>query len=471
LNWKKRATIGLKKKTLEMETLTQPDILTKTYSDVFLKNKDVFFRNQSDDIKALKNLALEDFQKLGIPSKKSERYKYTDLHPFFNNKYGFVLEPDKLNIDISQIFKCDVPQLDMQEIILINGFYYYKNSVNGFMPDKVWIGSLQKAITEIPGVVTKYMGKAATSDDGVIALNTALFRDGIFVYVPKGVELKGPLQIINVLLSQENLFVTQRNLIVLEENSVANVVFCDHTLSPSKFLTNSVTEIFVGENAHLDFTNLQNEHNNAARISNTFIYQQHSSNVNATTLTLNGGMVRNNIKVKLDGEGAENSINGLFLTDKTQHVDNYIFVEHAKPHCHSSQLIKGVLDDSSTGSFNGRILVSKDAQKTVAYQKSSNLLLTSEAKMNTRPQLEIYADDVKCSHGATVGQLDQEALFYMRSRGIGKEEARLLLMYAFAHEIIQNIKVDNLRFRLDEMVNKRLRKELSRCHNCQAVII
>jgi Fe-S cluster assembly protein SufD len=181
---------------------------------------------------------------------------------------------------------------------------------------------------------------------------------------------------------------------------------------------------------------------------------------------LHGGLVRNNIEIILDGEGAENKTSGLFLTDKTQHVDNYVFVNHNKPGCTSNQLFKGVLDDASTGAFSGRILVSRDAQRTMAYQKNNNLLLTSDAKMNTRPQLEIYADDVKCSHGATIGQLDQEAMFYMRSRGIGKDEARLLLMFAFAHEIIDQIQVQPLKERIDELVNKRLRGELTRCHNC-----
>jgi Fe-S cluster assembly protein SufD len=453
-----------------MENITQKDILVKTYSDIFLQNRNLFDSNRPVSLREVCDQAYQDFQRLGIPTKKSERYKYTDLEPLFNNKYGFILEPDKLNIDISQIFKCDVPQLDMQEALLINGHYYYKNEVNGYLPNNIWIGSISKALKEIPEIILKHLGKICSNEDGLIALNTMLFRDGIFVYVPKGTEMQNPLQIINVLLSDENLFVIQRNLIVIEDNAKANIVFCDHTLSPSKFLINSVTEIALGVGAHLDFTNLQNEHNDAARISSTFVNQQRDSNVNTTTLTLHGGLVRNNVKVKLDGEGAYNSTNGLFLTDKSQHVDSFVYIEHAKPHCQSSQLFKGVLDDSSTGSFNGKILVAQDAQKTLAYQKSSNLLLTSDAKMNTRPQLEIYADDVKCSHGATVGQMDQEALFYMRTRGIGKEEARYLLMFAFAHEIIQNIKVDNLRFRLDEMVNKRLRKELSRCHNCQTVV-
>ena len=449
-----------------METITQSEQIVQLYSDVYNNNQPIFRIQNAIWLNSLRIQSLADFKKLGLPTKKSERYKYTNLEPFFAKPYSFMLTPSKIDLDTSEVFKCDVPELGTHNVLLLNGFFYHNNSINGELPGGIWIGSLKKAINEKPELVEKYLNKIATNDDGLIALNSALFLDGLFVYVPKGTTLDKPLQVINVLLSESDLFVTQRNLIVLEDNAHANLVFCDHTLTSKNYFTNSLTEIFIGEGSNLDFNNLQNEHDEAGRVSSIFVNQERSSSVNSSTITLHSGLVRNNIKIKLDGEGAENTTSGLFLTDKTQHVDNYVFVEHAKPHCTSNQMFKGVLDDQSTGAFNGRILVNRDAQKTAAYQKNSNLLLTSEAKMNTRPQLEIYADDVKCSHGATVGQLDQEALFYMQARGIGKKEARLLLMYAFAHEIIQNIKIDNLRFRIDEMVNKRLRGELSRCHNC-----
>lgn len=409
---------------------------------------------------------LADFKRLGIPGKKSELYKYTFLEPLFQKKYKVQLEADNYQFDVNQIFTCDVPQINTDVVLLVNGFYYQKNTIHGALPNNIWIGSISKALTERPEILHRYLGKFADSEEGITALNNALFRDGIFIHIPKNTVLPKPLQVINVLLSEENTMVYQRNLIVLEENSSANIVICDHALTPNEYLTNSVTEVFVGENAHFDQTVMQNEHDFSARISSHFIHQEKNSTVSTNTVTLHGGIIRNNTKVTLNGEGAENNTTGLFLTDKSQHVDNYVFINHAKPNCHSNQLFKGVLDDVSTGSFNGRILVSRDAQKTLAYQKNSNLLLKNTAKMNTRPQLEIYADDVKCSHGATVGQLDQEALFYMQARGISKDEARLLLMFAFAHEIIEQIKVNPLKERIDDLVNKRLRGELSRCQNC-----
>ena len=212
---------------------------------------------------------------------------------------------------------------------------------------------------------------------------------------------------------------------------------------------------------------MQNQHNNTVQVSNSFVYQERDSRVSTNVITLHGGSIRNNLVVSLDGEGCENNSFGLFLADQEQHVDNFTFVNHMKPNCVSNQLYKGILDDKATGAFNGKIHVWKDAQKTIAYQKNNNILLTDDAKMNSKPQLEIYADDVKCSHGATVGQLDQDALFYLRSRGIDEKESRLLLMYAFAHEVVSKITVPALQERTDDLIDKRLRGELSRCYDCK----
>jgi Fe-S cluster assembly protein SufD len=260
--------------------------------------------------------------------------------------------------------------------------------------------------------------------------------------------------------------VQYRNLIVVDEGAQANVLVCDHTLSPKRFLSNVVTEIFVGSNAQLEFVKMQNEHNDSAQLTHTYAHQQADSRLVTNVLSLHGGFIRNNLAVTLAGEGADAQLYGLYLTDRTQHTDNYTFIDHAVPNCTSNELYKGILDDQATGAFNGKIMVRRDAQKTQAYQSNNNLLLTADARMNTKPQLEIYADDVKCSHGATVGQLDNEALFYMRARGIGEREAKLLLMFGFAHDVVKRISIDTLRERIDDMVNKRLRGELSRCHNC-----
>jgi Fe-S cluster assembly protein SufD len=449
-----------------MDTAVNTKNIISDYIDCYNKNQKVLFADYPDFIRHLHEEGIEEFNKLGIPGKKTERYKYTYLEPYFSKEYKFETNPRDFNFEINEVFKCDVPFLETDVVLLVNGFYYFKNQINGSLPGNIWIGSLKKAFKEKPELLEQYFGKYATYDDGLIALNSALFLDGIFIYVPKNSQIDKPLQIINILLSEDNLMVHQRNLIILDDNSSASIVICDHTLTDKNHLTNSVTEIYVGEGAHFNQTSLQNEHNEATKISSTFLFQKSNSFVTNNVITLHGGMVRNNIKAVIDGEYAETNISGLYLTDKQQHVDNYIFVNHAKPNCRSNQFFKGVLDDNSSGSFYGRILVSRDAQKTNAYQKSSSLLLTTEAKMSARPQLEIYADDVKCSHGGTVGQLDQEALFYLRSRGISKEEAKLLLMFAFAHEIIDHIDIKPLKERIDDLVNKRLRGELSRCKNC-----
>lgn len=429
-------------------------------------NQKLFISGYPDFIKNLRKTGIEEFQKQGMPEKKSERYKYTFLEPFLNKEYKRHSEINKFNFGINEIFKCNVPYLETDVVLLVNGFYYHKNTINGALPGNIWIGSLKKALSEKPELLEQHIGKYVSFDDGLIALNNALFLDGVVVHVPKNQHIEKPLQIINILLSESDLMVHQRNIIIIDQNSSANIVICDHALSEKNFLSNSITEIIVGENARYNQTNIQNEHNEAAKISNTFIYQKQKSYVTNNIITLHGGMVRNNMNITLDGEYAENYTSGLYLTDKTQHVDNNIFINHAKPHCTSNQLFKGVLDDSSSGSFTGRILVSRDAQKTLAYQKSSNLLLTNEAKVSARPQLEIYADDVKCSHGGTIGQLDQEALFYLRSRGINFNEARLLLMFAFTREIIDKISIQPLKDRIDELVDNRLRGESTHCQNC-----
>jgi len=278
--------------------------------------------------------------------------------------------------------------------------------------------------------------------------------------------MEKPIQIIHLLLSDTNQMVHHRNLFVVEKNARAEVIICDHTLSPHMFLTNSVTEAYIGENADLDVLRLQNEHNNSCQVTNTWISQERASRCQHGTITLHGGLVRNNLHIKLDGEGATTNALGLYIIDKSQHVDNFTVIEHASPNCTSNQHYKGVLDDVSTGSFHGKIHVLPDSQKTEAFQTNNNILLTDTAKMNTKPQLEIYADDVKCSHGASVGQLDEDALFYLQSRGIPRDESRLLLMDAFANDVISKIRQSALQERITELVGKRLRGELSRCNNC-----
>lgn len=446
------------------------DNLIKSYTGVYLNNRALFTDEVPQLLEPIRQQALDDFTALGIPTNKLERYRYIDLLPSFNKKYDFYLKPDRLNLKIEEIFQCDVPQLDMKEVLTVNGFYYQSNTFRGWQPDGSYIGSLKQAMQEAPDLVARYLNKTYTAGDGILSLNSLLFLDGLFVYVPKNTTLVFPLQLINLLIANNDLFATQRNLIVLEENASATLVICDHTLSSVQFLSNASTEIFAERNASLSLTMLQNVNNHATAITTTNIHQAHNSRVHSVVLTLHGGTVRNNFNIKLLGEGADNQTHGLYLPDATQRVDNSVFIEHIAPHCTSNQLFKGILDDASYGAFTGRIYVDREAQKTSAYQKCSNLLLTPQAKVNARPQLEIYADDVKCTHGATAGQVNDEAMFYLRSRGISAQEARFLLTFAFAYEVTQFIPLGDLRFRMEELINKRLRKELGRCHNCMITL-
>ncbi len=436
------------------------------YTNLYLENKKMLTASSPGFRNKLRDEANVHFESAGFPGKKDETYKYTYLEPYFNNGFKKYLSPEPIIFDTDYIFKCDVPYLDTHVIILLNGFYYDKLNPLKELSGNIIVGSMLAAMKKYPDLVASHIGKYATLNDSFVSLNTVFSEDGVFLYVPKGKVLDKPIQVINILLSEENIMVQHRNLFIIEQNSQAKVIICDHSLSPQKFLTNSVTEIYVGEDADFDYFKVQNEHNDSIQVSHTFVNQEAASNMQSSTITLHGGVVRNNLFVKLNGEKCQSNLYGLCVSDQSQHVDNFIFVDHAKPNCISNQLFKNILDETSTGAFTGKILVERDAQKTNAYQRNSSILMSLDAKMNSKPQLEIYADDVKCSHGATVGQIDEEALFYLRSRGINEKDARLMLMFAFTREILDEIRIEPLKDRMIELIDKRLRGELTRCHNC-----
>jgi Fe-S cluster assembly protein SufD len=441
--------------------------LTERYLALYKENIGGISAISSPFINSFRAAACDKFSELGIPTKKNEAYKYTNLNIFFDHDYKNYFMPVEADFVKAEEFRCDITDLDAHGIVLLNGFYPTIKDKLRQLPSGVWIGSLNEAAIRFPEIIEKHYNKYAKNDsDGLISLNTALASDGVFVYVPEGVTLTKPVQVVNLVQGDEDTFSQHRNLFIVEKNAEFSIIICDHTLSPQKFLTNAVTEVYAGENSHFDLIRVQNEHNAACKVTHTFIHQEKNSVASSNNMTLHGGLIRNSTYHYLGGEGAESHSYGLFLADKWQHVDNFVNVDHAFPKCTSNQLFKGVLDDMSTGAFNGRILVRPDAQGTLAYQKNNNILLTDDAKMDTKPQLEIYADDVKCSHGATIGQLDDDALFYLQSRGIDKREARLMLMFGFAHEVIQNIKIEPLRERMDNLVMQRLKGELSRCASC-----
>ena len=327
--------------------------------------------------------------------------------------------------------------------------------------------SFSEAVREHPDLVKKYYGKLAdTAEDGVTAFNTAFAQDGVLFYVPKNVVVEKPIQLVNILRGDVNFMVNRRVLIILEEGAQARLLVCDHAMDGVNFLATQVIEIFAGENAIFDFYELEETHTSTVRISNMYVRQEANSNVLLNGMTLHNGTTRNTTCVTLAGEHAELNLCGMAIADKNQHVDNHTTIDHAVPNCTSNELYKYVLDEQAVGAFAGLVLVRPDAQHTSSQQTNRNLCATRDAHMYTQPQLEIYADDVKCSHGATVGQLDESALFYMRQRGIPVREARLLLMFAFVNEVIDTIRLDALKDRLHLLVEKRFRGELNKCQGC-----
>lgn len=437
------------------------------FINLYINNLDLIIENSAEALNHARQSAIESFKLLGFPNQKNEKYKYTKVEKLFHNDYEKYFTPKGIDFNVDDIFRCDIPSLNTHLALTLNGFYLNNPNKLEEFEHGIIVGSLAEAARVYPNVVKNYYNTLASNDDdGLVALNTAFAQDGVFVYIPKGVVLEKPLQIVNLLMSNENQLVQYRNLIIADENAQASIVICDHTLSSPQFLSNVVTEVFTNRGANLDVVVMQNQHDDSTQFTHVFGKQERGSVLSTNTVSLHGGTIRNNVHILLNDEGCENHTYGLALVDRNQHVDMHSFIDHAKPNCTSNELYKVILDDKATGAFNGRILVRKDAQKTQAFQSNNNLLLTTDARMSTKPQLEIYADDVKCSHGATVGQLDMEAKFYMQSRGIGEREAKLLLLFGFAHDVIGKIKIEPLRERIDELINKRLCGELSRCHSC-----
>lgn len=449
-----------------MSVLVEKADLSLKYTAHYGQVKEQLFEGSPDVINAARNKAFQDFVLQGIPTRKNENYKYTNLHPRFLPDYKFVHQRESNEVDSETIFRCDVPQMDTDPKLIFNG-WYFKNNKTDELPEGVILCSLEEIAKSNPELIEKYYAKIAkTDEDALVALNTAYAKDGYFFYVPKNVIVEKPIQLINFLQASNDTFVTQRNLVIIEPGASAQLILCDHTLNKNNYLNNSVTEIYIGENANFDYYTLQNQHNLTTSINSVFIQQERDSVATTHISTLHGGLIRNNLKIDMNGENATANMYGMAFIDRKQHIDNFTQVIHAKPHCESNQVYKYVLNNSSTGVFSGQIHVVRDAQKTNAFQRNNNLLLTDEATMQTKPQLIIDADDVKCSHGATVGQIDQDALFYLRTRGLDEDKARLIMMNAFAHEVVQEIKVEALRDRIDELVEKRLNGEITRCHDC-----
>ena len=432
------------------------------YIDLYKQCRGIICEHSSDVMNAVRDEAFERFVASGFPTRKVERYKYTDIQKLFEPDYGLNLNRLQIPVDPYNAFRCDVPNLSTSLYFVVNDMFYHDEKPKGHLPEGVIIGSLKDFATS-----EYYNRLAGKANDAVTDLNTMLAQDGLYVYVPKNVKVDRAIQVINILRSDVDLMVNRRVLIVLEEGAELKMLFCDHAADDRHFLATQVIEAYVGENASLDLYCLEETHHKNVRVSNVYIDQQANSRVNHNVITVHNGITRNKLDLTFSGEGAECQCYGCVIADKQQHVDNNTLIVHKVPHCTSNELYKYVLDDKATGAFAGRVLVEHGAQKTTSQMTNQNLTATKEARMFTQPMLEIYADDVKCAHGSTVGQLNDAALFYMRQRGISLQEAKMLLQNAFINEVIDHMQLEPLRDRLHYLVEKRFRGELNKCEGCK----
>lgn len=426
--------------------------------------------NDSERIRNQRKEAIELFKQQGFPGKEHENWRNTDLYAALQFDYQLAERPESQKVKVEELFVCDIHDFDTTLATELNGFYVYDQKPLTKYPNGVVVGSLAQARIEYPELIEAHYGTIAKMEkNGLIALNTAFAQDGFFVYVPDKVVVDKPIQLLNLSNGVDKLFVQSRNLVIVGDQAQVTLVHCDDSVEHKVSFINSVSEIHLGRNADVDHYKLQNKDSHSTLINTVFFRMENDARLNTNAVSLNGGIIRNDMDVLMDGKNCEANVQGLYLMDKDQHVDNQVYIDHARPQSVSHELFKGIVDDNASAVFNGHILVRKDSQQTNAFQTNRNIILTDKARVNTKPFLEIYADDVKCSHGATVGQLDDEALFYLRTRGICEDDARLLLMYAFVAEVVNKIRIPVLRDRIDDMVKKRLRGELSICDQCVLV--
>ena len=412
-------------------------------------------------IHKIRQEAIQTFDGLGFPTTKHEEWKYTNLGKVLKQDYVFGQRSELQTSDIQQFLLPNLPNANT--IVFVNGAYEPRLSTIVSSEEVLVVKKLEEAYDTHEALVAPHFGQLTkTSEEAMIALNTAFTNNGIFIHVPANKVVEEPVLMYFITDTREaNQGAQPRALIVVEQGAKATFVDKMDTLGEHASFNNAVTEIVVAPNARVAHYKVQNDQAHASYVGTTQVKQAADSYYANTTISLNGAVVRNNLNIALDGSNVESHMFGLYMMTGNTHVDNHSIADHLKPHSMSNELYKGILDGSSTGVFNGKIFVRQDAQKTNAYQQNRNILLSDNASINTKPQLEIWADDVKCSHGATTGNLEEEALFYLRSRGIAEHEARALLIHAFGNEIIEKIELEPLRVHLEQLVMQRLGVDLN----------
>ena len=410
----------------------------------------------TDSVHETRARALRVFEDKGFPTKKDELWKYTSLEALIREDYS-LFPKSEVNIELKDVKKYFLYDTDTYKVIFIDGVYspFLSNTTHDGLDVCLMSAALSKP--KYRSLINTYFNKIATSDESLTALNTSYAKEGAFVYIPKKTVAEKPIEIIHFSSGdQDSLWLQPRNLIVIDKNSQVQIIERHQSLKEHDVVTNSVTEIYVHEEAFVDYYKLQNDLTTASLIDNTFIQQEKNSHASVHTFSLGGKLIRNNLRYLHKGKHILSTLKGLTILQGKQHVDHSTMVHHSQPNCESHQDYKGIFSERSEGVFNGQILVDKIAQKTNAFQQNNNVLLDDKATVNSKPQLEIFADDVKCSHGCTIGQMDEEALFYLRTRGIPKKEARALMTYAFANNVLESVQLPSLKKRINGQIAKKL---------------
>jgi len=403
----------------------------------------------------IRNEAIKTFEEKGFPTKKEEAWKYTSLNKILKEDYS-IFPKHENTIEYKDIKKYFIHDIDSYKVVFIDG--KYSSYLSETTHDGIDVCLMSAALTKpkYALVIENYFNKAATKDS-LPSLNTAFSQEGAYIHIPKNKLVAKPIQIIHFSTGSEAATLSQpRNLIVVDENSHVQIIERHQSLTDNPVLTNSVTEIFANKRAIVDHYKIQNDNANASLIDNTFIQQKRESVASVHTFAFGGKLIRNNLNFYQNGERINSILKGITIIGDKQHVDHNTLVHHIEPNCESHQDYKGIFGDNATGVFNGKIVVEKEAQKTNAFQANNNILVSDKATINTKPQLEIFADDVKCSHGCTIGQLDESAMFYMQSRGIPKKEAKALLMYAFSNNVLSSVKIPELKQRITKIIANKL---------------
>ncbi len=411
-------------------------------------------------IHGIRSEAIEQFEKTGFPNRKDEEWKYTSLNSLLKNDYSVFPKSDTA-IELKEVKQYFLHEIESYKIVFIDGVY--SSFLSDTTHDVADICILSSALKQpkYKMVVDHYFGTVAPKNESLTSLNTAFSKEGAFIHIPKNVVLPKPIQILHFSTGNEKGIMLQpRTLVVVDDNSHLRIYERHQSLSNNKVLTNAVTEVFAHKRAIVDIYKIQNDRKTSSIIDNSYVQQKDSSIVSINTFSFGGNITRNNLEFHQEGEHITSNLNGISLIRGKQHVDNHTLVHHKQENCESHELYKGIYDEQSTGVFNGKVIVDKLAQKTNAYQQNDNILIGDKATINAKPQLEIFADDVKCSHGCTIGQIDDKALFYLQSRGIPEKEAKALMLFAFCNDVVEKIKIPVLKSRINKLLAKKLDVEL-----------